>query len=177
MTEEAGYDLSAFNLPPGKGQPGPARGNSTSSTPPGGYDLKIFNLPPAGEASQSGARVSSAPASGYNLDVFNLPEKVEIPVRSKDGRERTEKVHVRKFGSHVRARVEDAFRISPEEGVNTLHWYIGTAKGASLMPAQTMEQFEKLGTDFAASKDPKVFFGKSVIPFLTSLSPTKRRKP
>jgi hypothetical protein len=177
MTETGtGYDLSAFNLPPGpaKAQAAPQRGNG--SAPPGGYDLKIFNLPPAGEASQSGARVSSAPASGFNLAVFDLPEKIELPQRTLDGKERTEKVHVRKFGSHVRARVEDAFRISPEEGVNTLHWYIGTAKGASLMDAPTIKRFEELGKGFSESKDPKVFFGTSVSPFLNSLSPTKRRK-
>jgi hypothetical protein len=57
-----------------------------------------------------------------------------------------------------------------------MYFAIGTAKGSSLMPAQTMKQFEELGQGFAASKDPKVFFGKSVIPFLNSLSPTKRRK-
>jgi hypothetical protein len=65
---------------------------------------------------------------------------------------------------------------SPEDGLSAMYFAIGTAKGASLMPAQTMKQFEELGQGFAASKNPKVFFSKSVIPFLNSLTP-KRRKP
>jgi hypothetical protein len=166
------YDLSAFNLPR------PAKGNSTSSTPPGGYDLKIFNLPPAQPASHSGARVSSAPASGYNLAVFDLPEKIEIPARSVDGRERTEKIHVRDFGKHVRKQVENALDGGkPGDAAAALHWQIGVAQGASLMPESTMKQFTELGQGFAASKNPKVFFSKNIIPFLNSLTPSKRRKP
>jgi hypothetical protein len=171
-----GYDLSKLNLPPAKEQPGPAKGNSTSSAPPGGYDLKIFNLPPAGEASHSGGRTSSAPASGYDLSVFDLPEKIEIPQRTLDGRQATEKIYIRDFGKHVRKQVEDAIdRGKPGAAAAALHWQIGVAQGASLMPESTMKQFEELGKGFAASKDPKVFFGKSVIPFLNSLTP-KRRK-
>ena len=149
MSDE-GYDLSAFNLPPGKGQPASQSRNSVSSVP----------------ASSSG---------GYNLDVFNLPEKILIPVRSKNGQEASEVVHVRDFGKHVRKQVEDAMTHSPEDGLNAMYFAIGTAKGSSLMPEPTMKQFEELGQGFAASKNQKVFFGKSVIPFLNSLTP-KRRK-
>ena len=173
MTQEAGYDLSKFNLSPAKAQAAPQKGNDSSA---GGYDLGKFNLPSAQPASHSGARVSSAPASGYNLSVFDLPEKIEVPVRSKDGKEASEVVHVRDFGKHVRKQVEDAMDHSPEDGLRAMYFAIGTAKGASLMPAQTMKQFEELGQGFAASKNPKVFFSKSVIPFLNSLTP-KRRKP
>ena len=174
MTQEAGYDLSKFNLSPAKAQAAPQKGNDSSA---GGYDLGKFNLPSAQPASHSGARVSSAPASGYNLSVFDLPEKIEVPVRSKDGKEASEVVHVRDFGKHVRKQVENALDGGkPGDAAAALHWQIGVAQGASLMPAQTMKQFEELGQGFAASKNPKVFFSKSVIPFLNSLTP-KRRKP
>jgi hypothetical protein len=148
MTETGtGYDLSAFKLPPGKGQPA-SPGNSTSS----------------------------APASGYNLAVFDLPEKIEIPQRTLDGRQATEKIYIRDFGKHVRKQVEDAIdRGKPGAAAAALHWQIGVAQGASLMPAQTMKQFEELGQGFAASKNPQAYFQKNLIPFLNTLTP-KRRK-
>jgi len=154
MTETGtGYDLSAFNLPPGpaKAQAAPQRGNSSApDSSPGGYDLSVFDL----------------------------PEKIEIPQRTLDGRQATEKIYIRDFGKHIRARVQDALdRGKPGAAAAALHWQIGVAQGASLMPAQTMKQFEELGQGFAASKNPKVFFSKNVIPFLNSLTPNKRRKP
>jgi hypothetical protein len=140
------------------------------------YDLSAFNLPPAQPASQSGARVSSAPASGYNLAVFDLPEKVEIPMRTKDGKEASEVVHVRDFGKHVRKQVENALDGGkPGDAAAALHWQIGVAQGASLMPESTMKQFTELGQGFAASKNPQAYFQKNLIPFLNSLTP-KRRK-
>jgi hypothetical protein len=168
-----GYDLSKLNLPMAKGQPGPAKGNLSSA---GGYDLGKFGLPPAQPASHSGGRTSAAPASGYDLSVFDLPEQIVIPQRTKDGKEASQKIHVRDWGKHTRKQIEDAMDHSPEDGLSAMYFAIGTAKGASLMPAQTMKQFEELGQGFAASKNPKVFFSKSVIPFLNSLTP-KRRKP
>jgi len=151
MTDAPRYDLSKLNLPPAKEQPAPQSGNSVSSAP----------------ASSSG---------GYDLSVFDLPEEIEIPQRTKDGKGATEKIHVRDFGKHVRAQVENAMTHgSPEEGVKALYWAIGTAQGASLMPAPVLKQFSELGLGFAASKNPKVFFSKSVIPFLNSLTPGKRR--
>jgi hypothetical protein len=170
-----GYDLSKFNLPLAKAQPGPAKGNSTSSAPAGGYDLRVFKLPPAGEASHSGTRTSSAPASGYNLAIFDLPEKIEIPARSVDGRERTEKIHIRDFGKHIRARVQDALdRGKPGDAAAALHWQIGVAQGSKLMSGPTLERFQKLGTDFGASKNPQAYFQKNLIPFLNNLKPAKR---
>jgi hypothetical protein len=169
------YDLSAFNLPPGKGQPGPAKGNSTSSTPPGGYDLSSFNLPPAQPASHSGARVSSAPASGFNLAVFDLPEKIEIPQHTLDGRQATEKIYIRDLGKHIRARVQDALdRRGPGAAAAALHWQIGVAQGSKLMSGATLERFQKLGTDFAVAKNPQAYFQKNLIPFLNTLKPAKR---
>jgi hypothetical protein len=146
------YNLSAFNLPPGpaKAQAAPQRGNSSAPD------------------SSSG---------GYDLAVFGLPEKIEIPARSVDGRERTEVVHVRDFGKHVRAQVENALdRGKPGDAAAALHWQIGVAQGASLMPESTMKEFTELGKGFAASKNPQAYFQKNLIPFLNSLSPTKRRK-
>jgi hypothetical protein len=169
---DSSYDLSKFDLPPGKGQAGPAKGNLSSA---GGYDLGKFGLPPAQPASHSGGRTSAAPASGYDLSVFDLPEQIVIPQRTKDGEEASQKIHVRDWGKHTRKQIEDSLNHSPEEGVKAMYWAIGTAQGASLMPESTMKQFTELGKGFAASKDPKVFFGKSVIPFLNSLTP-KRRK-
>jgi hypothetical protein len=149
MSDE-GYDLSAFNLPPGKGQPASQSRNSVSSVP----------------ASSSG---------GYDLSVFNLPEEIEIPQRTKDGKEASARIHIRDFGKHVRKQVEDALNYgSPEAGVKALYWAIGTAQGASLMPAPVLKQFSELGSALAASKNPKVFFSKSVIPFLNSLKPQRR---
>jgi hypothetical protein len=147
-----GYDLSVFKLPQGKGQPAAQSRNSTSSAP------------------------DSSPG-GYDLSVFDLPEQIVIPQRTKDGKVASEKIHIRDFGKHVRAQVENAMTYgSPEEGVKALYWAIGTAQGASLMPAPALKQFSELGLGFAASKNPKVFFSKSVIPFLNSLTPGKRGK-
>ncbi|MGA2833684.1 MAG: hypothetical protein ABSE55_11500 [Terracidiphilus sp.] len=152
MTETGtGYDLSAFNLPPGpaKAQAAPQRGNSSApDSSPGGYDLSVFDL----------------------------PEKIEIPQRTLDGRQATEKIYIRDFGKHVRKQVEDAIdRGKPGAAAAALHWQIGVAQGASLMPAQTMKQFEELGQGFAASKNPQAYFQKNLIPFLNTLTP-KRRK-
>jgi hypothetical protein len=143
------------------------------------YDFSKFNLPAANPAQpQSGNSARSAPASspgGYDLSVFDLPEVIEIPRRTADGKAASEKIHIRDFGKHVRGQVENALtHSSPEEGVKALYWAIGTAQGASLMPAPVLKQFSELGLGFAASKNPKVFFSKSVIPFLNSLMPGKR---
>ncbi|MGA2250998.1 hypothetical protein [Terracidiphilus sp.] len=146
------------------------------------YDLSKLNLPAAKEQrapQSSNSNISSAPASsstGYDFSKLDLPEAIEIPQRTKDGKEATEKIHVRDFGKHVRAKVEDALSSSPEEAAKSLFWSIGTAQGASLMPAPVLKQFEELGLGFAASKNPKVFFSKNVVPFLNSLRPEKRRK-
>jgi hypothetical protein len=149
MSDTSGYDLSKLNLPPAKEQPAP-QPNSASSKPnpsPGGYDLSVFDL----------------------------PEKIEVPQRTLDGRQATEKIYIRDFPKHIRVRVEDALdRGKPGEAAAALHWQIGVAKGAGLMPAPTLKQFEELGQEFTASKNPKVFFSKSVIPFLNSLSPKRR---
>jgi hypothetical protein len=140
-----------------------------------GYDLSKFNLPLAQPASHSGARVSSAPASGYNLAVFDLPEKIEIPMRTKDGKEASEVVHVRDFGKHVRKQVENALDGGkPGDAAAALHWQIGVAQGSKLMSGPTLERFQKLGTDFAASKNPQAYFQKNLIPFLNNLNPAKR---
>ena len=145
MTEEAGYDLGVFNLPPAKEQPAPQKGNDSS-------------------------------AGGYDLSVFDLPEKIEIPMRTKDGKEASEVVHVRDFGKHVRKQVENALDGGkPGDAAAALHWQIGVAQGASLMPESTMKQFTELGQGFAASKNPQAYFQKNLIPFLNSLTP-KRRK-
>jgi hypothetical protein len=106
--------------------------------------------------------------------VFDLPEKIEIPVRSKDGKEASQKIHIRDFGKHVRKQVEASLNHSPEEGVKAMYWAIGTAQGASLMPESTMKQFTELGKGLSAAKDAKVFFSKSIIPFLNSLTPKRR---
>jgi hypothetical protein len=147
MTQEAGtgYDLGVFNLPPAKEQPAPQKGNDSS-------------------------------AGGYDLSVFDLPEKIEIPMRTKDGKEASEVVHVRDFGKHVRKQVENALDGGkPGDAAAALHWQIGVAQGASLMPESTMKQFTELGQGFAASKNPQAYFQKNLIPFLNSLTP-KRRK-
>lgn len=152
------------------------------------YNLEVFKLPATGPQS---AAEKPAPAvkktappdgsnpgtkRGYDLSVFDLPEQIEIPQRTRDGREATEKIHIRDFGKHVRAQVEDALSSSPEEAAKSLFWSIGAAQGASLMPAPVLKEFEGLGLGFAASKNPKVFFSKNVVPFLNSLRPEKRRK-
>jgi hypothetical protein len=147
MTQEAGtgYDLGVFNLAPAKEQPAPQKGNDSS-------------------------------AGGYDLSVFDLPEKIEIPMRTKDGKEASEVVHVRDFGKHVRKQVENALDGGkPGDAAAALHWQIGVAQGASLMPESTMKQFTELGQGFAASKNPQAYFQKNLIPFLNSLTP-KRRK-
>jgi len=150
MRDTPRYDLSKLKLPPPKEQSAPQSRNSGSSVP----------------ASSSG---------GYDLSVFDLPEQIEIPQRTKDGKVASEKIHVRDFGKHVRAQVENAMTHgSPESGVKALYWAIGTAQGASLMPAPVLKQFSELGSALAASKNPKVFFSKSVIPFLNSLKPQRR---
>ncbi len=142
------YDLSKLKLPPAKGQPAPQSGNSNASSAP------------------------ASSTTGYNLAVFDLPESVEIP---KDGEE-NETIEIRNFGRHVRARVEDALRVSPESAVTALHWQIGTAKGASLMDDATMKRFEHLGSGFSQAKDRKAYFQKSIVPFLNGLTAGKRRK-
>ena len=152
MTETGtGYDLSAFNLPPGpaKAQAAPQRGNSSApDSSPGGYDLSVFDL----------------------------PEKIEIPQHTLDGRQATEKIYIRDFGKHIRARVQDALdRGKPGAAAAALHWQIGVAQGSKLMSGATLERFQKLGTDFAASKNPQAYFQKNLIPFLNTLTP-KRRK-
>jgi len=151
MTETGtGYDLSAFNLPPGpaKAQAAPQRGNSSApDSSPGGYDLSVFDL----------------------------PDKIEIPQRTLDGRQATEKIYIRDFGKHIRARVQDALdRGKPGAAAAALHWQIGVAQGSKLMSGPTLERFQKLGTDFAASKNPQAYFQKNLIPFLNNLKPAKR---
>jgi hypothetical protein len=151
MTETGtGYDLSAFNLPPGpaKAQAAPQRGNSSApDSSPGGYDLSVFDL----------------------------PEKIEIPQRTLDGRQATEKIYIRDLGKHIRARVQDALdRGKPGAAAAALHWQIGVAQGSKLMSGATLERFQKLGTDFAASKNPQAYFQKNLIPFLNTLKPAKR---
>ena len=145
------YDLSAFNLPPGpaKAQAAPQRGNSSApDSSPGGYDLSVFDL----------------------------PEKIEIPQHTLDGRQATEKIYIRDLGKHIRARVQDALdRGKPGAAAAALHWQIGVAQGSKLMSGATLERFQKLGTDFAASKNPQAYFQKNLIPFLNTLTP-KRRK-
>jgi len=144
------YDLSAFNLPPGpaKAQAAPQRGNSSApDSSPGGYDLSVFDL----------------------------PEKIEIPQRTLDGRQATEKIYIRDLGKHIRARVQDALdRGKPGAAAAALHWQIGVAQGSKLMSGATLERFQKLGTDFAASKNPQAYFQKNLIPFLNTLKPAKR---
>jgi hypothetical protein len=151
MTDTStGYNLSAFNLPPGKGQPASQSGNSTSSAP------------------------DSSPG-GYDLSVFDLPEKIEIPQHTLDGRQATEKIYIRDLGKHIRARVQDALdRGKPGAAAAALHWQIGVAQGSKLMSGATLERFQKLGTDFAASKNPQAYFQKNLIPFLNTLKPAKR---
>jgi hypothetical protein len=151
MTETGtGYDLSAFNLPPGpaKAQAAPQRGNSSApDSSPGGYDLSVFDL----------------------------PEKIEIPQHTLDGRQATEKIYIRDLGKHIRARVQDALdRGKPGAAAAALHWQIGVAQGSKLMSGATLERFQKLGTDFAASKNPQAYFQKNLIPFLNTLKPAKR---
>jgi hypothetical protein len=151
MTETGtGYDLSAFKLPPGpaKAQAAPQRGNSSApDSSPGGYDLSVFDL----------------------------PEKIEIPQRTLDGRQATEKIYIRDLGKHIRARVQDALdRGKPGAAAAALHWQIGVAQGSKLMSGPTLERFQKLGTDFASSKNPQAYFQKNLIPFLNNLKPAKR---
>ena len=153
------------------------------------YNLEVFKLPatepqsaaekPAPAVKKTAPPDGSNPGTkrGYDLSVFDLPEQIEIPQHTKDGKEASEKIHVRDFGKHVRAQVENAMTHgSPEEAAKSLFWSIGTAQGASLMPAPVLKEFEGLGLGFAASKNPKVFFSKNVVPFLKSLRPEKRRK-
>jgi hypothetical protein len=59
-----------------------------------------------------------------------------------------------------------------------LHWQIGVAQGSKLMSGPTLERFQKLGTDFASSKNPQAYFQKNLIPFLKQSQTGKtRRKP
>jgi len=157
------------------------------------YNLEVFNLPKTGPQSAAGkpapaVKKTATPAPpagsnsgndsrGYDLSSFHLPETVEIPKHSTDGKEATETIYIRDLGKHVRAQVEDALRVSPESAVTALHWQIGTAKGASLMDESTLEHFQKLGSEFAASKpkDRKGYFQKSIVPFLNGLTAGKRR--
>ena len=143
------------------------------------YNLSKLQLPPAKEQrAQSGnSRAPDSGSRGYDLSRLDLPERIEIPKHSTDGKEATETIYIRDLGKHVRAQVEDALRVSPESAVTALHWQIGTAKGASLMDESTLEHFQKLGSEFAASKpkDRKGYFQKSIVPFLNGLTAGKRR--
>jgi hypothetical protein len=157
-----GYDLSRFKLPPAKEFDSPPPATSAVNSP--------AKSPMTGTDPNSSSR-------GYDLSVFDLPEKIEIPQRTKDGKEASEKIHIRDFGKHVRAQVEDALNYAaPESAVTALYWQIGCAKGAGLMDEATLERFEKLGAEFAASKDRKAYFRGHITPFLNSLTAARRKK-
>jgi hypothetical protein len=79
------------------------------------------------------------------------------------------------FGSHVAAQVESAFKTSPAEAVETLHWYAGCAEGTKLLDGKALNQLKALSTRFSKAGTPEVY-ATEIRPFLRSLRPGARPK-
>ncbi len=154
----------------------PDQGESKSST---GYDLSVFDLPPGKGASKPRAEqsVNALGAEGYDLSKFGLEglTSFELPARNPDVPGKSEMVRAKDLGHHIAEQVKRGFRVSSGEAINVFHWYLGCAKGAELMDAGTIGHLEKLSRGFAVSSDPAKFFKEQIRPFLNSLTPKGRK--
>jgi hypothetical protein len=161
------YDLSKFNLPAAtKEQPAPQSTAAKQKPAPAAKEPPTF-APLTGSNPGNDSR-------GYDLGSFKLPERVEIPKHGDEGA--TETIHLRDWGKHIRAGVEDALNRSPQEGFNRLFHAIGSAEGLQIMSAPALKKFKELGDGFLSAKNPKLFFTNELVSFFNGLAPTKRGK-
>ena len=161
------YDLSKFNLPAAtKEQPAPQSTAAKQKPAPAAKEPPTF-APLTGSNPGNDSR-------GYDLGSFKLPERVEIPKHGDEGA--TETIHLRDWGKHIRAGVEDALNRSPQEGFNRLFHARGSAEGLQIMSAPALKKFKELGDGFLSAKNPKLFFTNELVSFFNGLAPTKRGK-
>ena len=123
-------------------------------------------------ADASGLTYPSAAASGH----------VEVALPSLPGSPRTEeRLLARDFGVFVSSKIESSInrqpymRIGPTQSPQqVLRHYVACARGANLMDAGGIRAMEILAEQFAAERDQKPFFEKTVRPWLHGLKPKKR---
>jgi hypothetical protein len=174
MTEEAGYDLGKFNLPPAKAQATPQKGNDSSA---GGFDLGRFELPPG-----------SLPLGGVPQDGKDVPSHwvrdglatIELPGRPGRGafgieRARREFLQTKNIPAHIERQVLDGFRTSARDARLALNHYVGVVEGVGLMDREGLAEFKKLASSFSSAAKPQEFFEDTLKPFLRGLTPKARK--
>ena len=175
MTQEAGYDLGKFNLPPAKEQAAPQKGNDSSA---GGYDLNRFELPPG--TLPLGGVPKDDPKDIPSHWARNGLVTIELPGRPGRGafgieRARREFVQAKDIPRHIEKQVSDGFRTSARDARLALNHYVGVVEGVGLMDREGLAEFKKLASSFTSAAKPQEFFEDAIKPFLRGLTPKARK--
>jgi hypothetical protein len=107
--------------------------------------------------------------------------EIEIPALP-GGPNATERLHAVDFGPFVVGKVEASMnrqgylRSGPQQKpAAVFRHYVGAAKGYGLMDSGAIGRMETLAAEFETEGDQRGYFEEVLVPYLRSLTPTRRR--
>ncbi len=90
-----------------------------------------YNESPKPGAQRAFVKYDATPPRGLNEETVVLPLRPNRATVGAHFTEKEESIKLLHVGEHVVQQVSDALRVSDDEGRKSLHWYVGSLRGAS----------------------------------------------